>query len=81
MPRSELVREIPAQEFRPPDADPLKFGGRLKLSPDSQVPFHCSGNPSPISVAKDRRIQDIDRLVIETFEDRAGKVVARSTTN
>src|SRR5947207_7611880 len=59
------------------EADPLKFGGRLKLSPGQPRAVHCSGEPSEIPVAKDRRIQDIDRFVVETFKDRAGKVVAR----
>src|SRR5262249_47203765 len=46
----------------------------LKFSPGEPGAVNCSRQPAPIPVAKDRRIQNIDRFVVETFEYCPGKV-------
>ena len=67
------LAQIPAQKF-PSDADPFCTGCSLKLSPREPGAVDRGRQPSPIAAAEDRRIQNVDRFVVETFEDRAGKV-------
>ena len=57
---------------------PTRFtsAGSLKLSSRQPCAVDRGRQPTPIAAAEDRRIQDIDCLIIETFEDRAGKVMA-----
>ena len=50
--------------------------GSLKLSPRQPGAVDRCRHPTPIAAAEDRRIQNIDCFVVETFEDRAGKVIA-----
>src|SRR5206468_9202811 len=51
------------------DTKTLGPRGRLKFSPRQPGAVDCGREPTKVSVAEDCRIQDIDRFVIETFED------------
>src|SRR4029077_16653059 len=66
-------RERRGQELAS-DTETLGTGSRLKLSPRQPSAVYCTGQPTPISVAEDRGVQDIDRFVIEPFENRARNV-------
>src|SRR4030095_14884484 len=68
-------RKCRRQEFAS-DAHPLYAGGSLKLSAREPGAVDRCSEPTKIPVTKDRGIQDIDCLIIETFEDCTGEVEA-----
>ena len=53
------------------------IGAALKLRPRQPGAVDCGGQSTEVSAAENRRIQDIDRLVVETFEDCARKILVR----
>src|SRR5205823_687101 len=50
---------------------------KLKLGPGEPCAVERECQPTIILVAKNRRLQNIDRCVVETFENRVGKVCVR----
>jgi len=80
------IRSIPGQrtgqvESRrqnlTPDTEPFALRVNLKLSSREPGAIGRECEPAEIAVAKNRRIQNIDRFVVETFKNRAGKVFVR----
>src|SRR5262249_16344074 len=53
------------------DAKALRVRVNLELGPGEPCSIHRECQPSVISVAKNRRIQDINRFIVEAFEDCA----------
>ena len=64
------------QEFAS-DTETFGIGSRLKLGPGQVRAVDCSGQSTPISVTEDRRVQDVDRFVVEAFENRARNIFVR----
>ncbi len=60
-----------------PDTEPFALRVNLKLSSREPGAIGRECEPAEIAVAKNRRIQNIDRFVVETFKNRAGKVFVR----
>ena len=59
--------------------DPEPFGIRqnLKLSTGEPGAVERGRQSAKIAVAKYRRVENIDRFVVETFKNRAGKIFVR----
>src|SRR6266436_5034425 len=60
-----------------PDTEPFALRVNLKLSSREPGAIGRECEPAEIAVAKNRRIQNIDRFVVETFKNCAGKIVIR----
>src|SRR4029453_16540211 len=58
----------------------MRLGVRLQPAPWEPGAVDGGRYPSPIAASEDRRIQNIDRFVVETFEDRARKGKASGGT-
>ena len=57
-------------------SDSKSFGVRsnLKLGPGQPCAVDCSGQFAEITLSKHRRVEDVDRFVIEPFKNRACKI-------
>src|SRR5262249_27088223 len=64
------------QEFAR-DAHALRRGAGLKLCPGQPGSVDRCCNSTPVAPAEDRGVQNVDRFVVETFEDCAGQVLTR----
>ena len=59
------------------DAEHLRVGRRLEFSSGHPSTIHRVGETTDVGPAEVRRIQDIDKFVVQTFENRASKIAAR----
>src|SRR5207249_9141167 len=57
------------------DREGLRVRAELQDKPGQPSPVGGSGKPAKITMPKDRRVHNIDRLGIETFQDRASEVL------
>ena len=57
------------------DTESFRVGSSLELGPGEPGAIDRGRYSTPIAAGKDRRIQDIDRFVIQTFKNRPSKVV------
>src|SRR5438309_1631241 len=64
----------PARHKLPGNAKPVLIGINLQFKSRQPGPVHSVGELAEIAVSEDRRIQDIDYLVVETFQNRPSKV-------
>ena len=55
----------------------MSTGPDLELGPGQPGPVDGRGKSTKIPVAKDRRLHNIDRFVVETFENRASEIFVR----
>ena len=59
------------------DTKSFGVGVNLKLGAGEPCAVYRECQPAIIAVAKNRRVQNIDCFVVETFKDRAGKIIVR----